>query len=128
MYSGAFYLRVYRITGRGREALGDTLLATPARHRVRSEFMALLYFADLLPRERLAAVLDERERDIAALIDHIDGLLADSGCPPTQRAVAECGRATLVAQREHLRVHRDSLLALASPQDAAGATREVSRA
>lgn len=115
--------RVYCITARGRVTLQESLLQAPARHRVRSEFLALLYFADLLPRSRLAEVLDERERDIARLLAHIDTLLADPDCPPTQRAAADCGRATLEAQRDYLRTHREQLLSLA-----AGEHQEVHRA
>ena len=110
--------RVYRITEPGRATLTEALMHTPARHRVRSEFLALLYFADLLPRARLAALLDERERDIDALLAHIERLLADPACPATQRAAADCGRASLAAQREYLRVNRDALLALAADSGA----------
>ncbi|MCA8967387.1 MAG: PadR family transcriptional regulator [Planctomycetes bacterium] len=106
--------RVYAITERGRASLHEALMAAPARHRVRSEFLACLYFADQLPRARLAALLDERERDIEALLAHIDRLLDSDDCPATDRAVAECGRSTLQAQLDHLVGHREALLALAA--------------
>ena len=43
----------------GRDRLtADELAAAEPRHKVRSEFLALLYFAHLLPPERMAVVLD----------------------------------------------------------------------
>ena len=53
----------------GRQALADELAAAP-RHKVRSEFLALLYFAHLLPPERVAAVLD-------AMVAHWEHVLGE---------------------------------------------------
>jgi DNA-binding PadR family transcriptional regulator len=51
--------KVYRITDAGRRTLVSELAVTEPRHKVRSEFLALLYFAHLLPPERIAAVLED---------------------------------------------------------------------
>jgi DNA-binding PadR family transcriptional regulator len=51
--------KVYRITDAGRKTLAAELVATPPRHKVRSEFLTLMYFAHLLPPQRVDDVLGE---------------------------------------------------------------------
>lgn len=66
--------KVYRITEAGAAELRRELLSTRPQHRLRSEFLVLMYFAHLLPPERLVQVMDEMaaewerclEEDIAA--------------------------------------------------------------
>ena len=60
--------KVYSITDAGRAQLATSLAETPPRHKIRSEFLVLLYFAHLMTRERLAEVLDERVRDIDEML------------------------------------------------------------
>lgn len=55
--------KVYRITERGRRALIGDLMAAEPRHKVRSEFLALIYFAHLLPPARVEDILDAMVRD-----------------------------------------------------------------
>lgn len=50
--------KVYRITPAGRKALRAALASCEPTHRLRSEFMALLYFSQLVPPARLRSVLD----------------------------------------------------------------------
>ncbi|MDX1431530.1 MAG: PadR family transcriptional regulator [Gammaproteobacteria bacterium] len=99
--------KVYRITERGRAALEATLVSTPPRHKVRSEFLVLVYFAHLLPAERLAAVLAERERDIEAMLEYIDDFQRSGDPTPGADMVAGLGRAALQAQLDFIRAHRD---------------------
>ncbi|WP_414475229.1 helix-turn-helix transcriptional regulator [Microvirga sp. M2] len=51
---------VYTLLDPGREALAASLLASEGRHRIRSELVTLLMFADLLPPEKLRDVLVNR--------------------------------------------------------------------
>ncbi len=63
--------KVFRITATGREAFITELIDTPPREKLRSEFLVLMFFAHLLPPQRLAAVLQERldesQRELAIL-------------------------------------------------------------
>jgi PadR family transcriptional regulator AphA len=102
--------KVYSITPRGRALLMESLLNTPPRHKVRSEFAVLLYFAHLLPRDRLAALIDERARDIEAMLDNIDSFERDDVPSPSREMLAGLGRAALQAQLDYIRKHRDWLL------------------
>ncbi len=52
--------KVYSITPAGRLAFFDALRESPGRDRVRSEFFAMLMFADLMPTRRIAELMDER--------------------------------------------------------------------
>ena len=52
--------KVYSLTPAGERLLVDELMSTPPRHKVRSEFLVLMYFAHLLPPARLAVIIDER--------------------------------------------------------------------
>lgn len=69
--------KVYRITPAGERALRRTLATCEPTHRVRSELLALLYFAHLMPPERIAAVLDTQ------LAQMREGLarMKRTGCP-----------------------------------------------
>jgi DNA-binding PadR family transcriptional regulator len=103
--------KVYSITAAGRGALAGALAQTPPRHKVRSEFLVLMYFAHLLTRERLAEVLDERVRDIDGMLACIDDAFEDQGQrSPSHELVAGLGRVTLTAQREYIRANRDRWL------------------
>ena len=62
--------KVYSLTERGQRALLDELMATPPRHKVRSEFLVLMYFAHLLPPARVAAIIDQ-------MIAHWEPLVAE---------------------------------------------------
>lgn len=103
--------KVYSLTARGRERLMDVLLTTPPRHKVRSEFAVLLYFAHLLPPERLAEVLDQRTSDIENMLATIDVFEQQTHPSPSGEMVAGLGRAALCAQLEYIQSRRDWLLA-----------------
>lgn len=102
--------KVYSITPRGRALLMEALLETPPRHKVRSEFAVLLYFAHLLPRDRLAALIDERARNIEVMLENIESFERDDLPSPSREMVAGLGRATLQAQLDYIRNRRDWLL------------------
>jgi len=102
--------KVYRITPKGRSQLMEALLETPPRHKVRSEFAVLLYFAHLLPPDRLAALLDERARDIECMLENIDCFEREERPTPSRKMVAGLGRAALKAQLDYIRNRRESFL------------------
>lgn len=78
--------KVYRITARGRAVLGEELLAAEPQHRVRSEFLVLMYFAHLLPPERVAALLDAMilrlERCLSEELDQVERASRAPGASP----------------------------------------------
>ena len=106
--------KVYRITPEGQRQLARELAATEPRHKVRSEFLALLYFAHLLPPERLPAVLD-------AMLGHWERTLGEDlataahdgaqAMTPGQRFALGFGQTILTAAIGYVSAHRRALLA-----------------
>jgi len=109
--------KVYRITDAGRTQLAEALAQTPPRHKVRSEFLVLMYFAHLMTPERLAEVLDERVCDIDKMLACIDSAFEDQGQrSPSHDLVAGLGQVTLSAQRDYIRANRDRWIASAQTE------------
>ncbi len=114
--------RVYGITATGRDLLESALAGEEPRHVVRSEFLVLMYFAHLLPAERLASVLDSmigRFRDgLADDLEHYarthDQLTAG------QRFALGYGRTVVAAALDYLERHRETLLDEVAVTDASG--------
>jgi DNA-binding PadR family transcriptional regulator len=101
--------KVYRITEAGRHTFQRALAATPPRHKVRSEFLALTFFADALPRERLDEVLEERAADLERQLAYLDGLDGEA-LPPGPAFTLGMGRAAIGAMRDYLAENGGALL------------------
>lgn len=108
--------KVYSLTATGRQALIADLMATPARHKVRSEFLVLMYFAHLLPPERVAALIDSQIsqwEELRSCCETLD--LGDDTCErsllPGERFAAGYGRAIMQAALAFTREHKDRLVA-----------------
>lgn len=104
--------KVYGITRHGRDALGAALAGEEPRHVVRSEFLVLMYFAHLLPPDRLAEVIDRmiaRFRDgLAADLEHY--ARTHEQLSPGQRFALGYGRTVVAAALGYLEQHRDRLV------------------
>jgi DNA-binding PadR family transcriptional regulator len=114
--------KVYRITPAGEAALRQTLATCEPAHKVRSELLAVLYFSDLMPPQRVTALLD------AQLENMRQGLarMKRTGCPGEQewpssvRFVQGFGIALLEAAAAYTEQNRH-LLEPAPPARRAGA-------
>jgi DNA-binding PadR family transcriptional regulator len=108
--------KVYRITPAGRQVLAEELAATEPRHKVRSEFLALIYFAHLLPPERVEAAIDGMVREWEAVLAHLeaaDRRFDDASCPeptPGTRFALGFGRAMISTALAYARQQRPRLL------------------
>lgn len=100
--------KVYRLTGAGRVAFVEALRNTKPRHRVRSEFLALLYFSHMLPAANLSNVLDGHLAEIDRLVSLIAE--AERGPPAARTAgiafTCGLGRAVLEAKRRYILENR----------------------
>lgn len=113
--------KVYSLTPAGHRALVDELVATPPRHKVRSEFLVLMYFAHLVPPERVAEVADRMVAEWRPLLHEIERC-ADEAGSPGMRFAAGYGRAVLGAAVAYVAENRDQLVqavAAAGEQDPA---------
>jgi DNA-binding PadR family transcriptional regulator len=120
--------KVYAITRAGRDALTCRLAGEEPRHVVRSEFLVLMYFAHLLPAERLSAVIDAmivRFKDgLAADLDHYERTHAE--LTPGQRFALGYGRTVVAAALDYLERHRDGLERAVAVTDETGRPRRGS--
>ncbi|MDE2196039.1 MAG: PadR family transcriptional regulator [Gammaproteobacteria bacterium] len=106
--------KLYRLTAAGRRAFLDTLRDTTPRHRLKSEFLVLLYFAHLLAPARLQAIVDQQLRNFDGNLKHIrqyeDCCAAAQPLSPGAHFVCGYGKAVMTAASEYIRAHRHSLL------------------
>lgn len=105
--------KVYSLTDAGRAAFQQALESTPPRHRVRSEFLVLLYFAHLLPEARMREILDERltelERSIATCAEFLNQA-PETAERSGARFATGLGRAVMTAARDYLRQEQDKII------------------
>lgn len=96
--------KVYAITDRGKEFLLDALKDPAPCHKVRSDFLATMCFAHLMPPEQIETVIKSRLEDV----DYCLGLIAEaeSCCfdqwPPGMKFVAGFGRAMTLAMKKYV--------------------------
>ncbi|KAB7739337.1 hypothetical protein F2P47_12970 [Parvibaculum sedimenti] len=109
--------KVYAITDAGREVCLHALMTSPARHRLRSEFMFILSFAPYLPKSRAAELLEQRLAEIDETEETLrtlgkgEGPLAKGALLPGQKFCVGLGRALLEAERSYIRENSHWLLA-----------------
>ena len=96
--------KVYSLTVEGREALVDELMATPPRHKIRSEFLVLMVFAHLLPPAKVAEIADAMVAQWDGLLGSIEACMADpdADMAPGMRFAAGYGQAVMQAARRYV--------------------------
>lgn len=107
--------KVYRLTDKGRQVLIDDLMATPPRHKVRSEFLVLMYFAHLLPPEQVGAIIDSQIAQWESIRDCCNTCLdspteGDRPLEPGERFAADYGRAVVGAALAFVEANRERLI------------------
>ena len=103
--------KVYRITDEGRACLMGALDNPEPAHKLRSEFLATLFFADLMTPAQVEAVLDHRLDQIEAFLATLDALdIRDTAeWPAGTRFVAGFGRMMAESARRYIRENRAML-------------------
>ncbi len=74
--------KIYSITDAGQAAFVDGLAASPGRHKVRSEMLALMFFAERVPSNHLIDILTGRAKELEHWLDQTTRWLDGDG--PTQ--------------------------------------------
>lgn len=107
--------KVYALTEAGKQAFVDGLTRSPARHRLRSEFLTVLVFAHFLPPQRLTEVLDERLREFQELrqLAANCGQHCEQPLPPGVKFAAGLGEVTSKAAADYIAANRGWLEAAA---------------
>lgn len=103
--------KVYSITENGQAKLADALDNPAPAHKVRSEFLATLFFAHLMSDQQIDAVLDNRNTEVDEFLQLVDGIdFTDTACwPPGAEFVAGFGVAMAQACRKYIAENRHKL-------------------
>jgi PadR family transcriptional regulator AphA len=108
--------KVYRITDAGRERLAAALEAAEPGHKMRSEFLATVYFAHLMSPERLEVILDHRLAELERMLTHLDTCPEAADWPAGMRFVRGFGEAVITAAKSYIETHRDELASMSRTQ------------
>jgi len=109
--------KVYALTDTGRAAFQQALETTPPRHRVRSEFLVLLYFAHLLPEARMREVLEQRLTELESSMAACAEFLEHGPDVPELRGArfaTGLGHAVMNAARDYLRQEQEKILGVSA--------------
>lgn len=103
--------KVYRITDKGREALLEGLSEPNPSHKIRSEFLATLWFAHLMSDEQVETVIDNKLEEIDEFLklieQYVDGDCQSMG--PGARFVAGFGKHMACACKQYIEENRHML-------------------
>lgn len=105
--------KVYSITADGEKMLADALDNPAPTHRVRSEFLATLFFAHLMSAQQIDTVLDHRCAESDAFVEELSALDFGEGCewPPGAEFAAGFGIAMAKACKRYIVENRHKLVA-----------------
>lgn len=103
--------KMFKPTPAGVAAFDRALAQTPARHRVHSELLFLLMFAERVSPAKIEDALNHHTGELTALIDQTDAWLKEEGgsAPPGLRFVARFGLDIMRAELESLERRRSDL-------------------
>ena len=122
--------KTYRITAEGRAAFAEALANTTPQHKIRSEFLAMLYFADAMQPERIETLLNERIVELQETIAHICSIEEKWGtsAPAGIRFVTGFGSVIAAAATDYIQQNRDMLINSRSRRSKAAAANGKSAA
>ncbi len=105
--------KVYRITDAGRTRLLEALEKPDPSHKVRSEFLAMMYFAHLMTREQIDTIISHRKQEFDQYLKMFADFEADGlkDWTPGMRFVCGFGKAVTTAIRAYLEEHGDTMTA-----------------
>jgi len=115
--------KVYSITGKGRETLMEGLANPNPSHKIRSEFLATLWFAHLMPDEQVNTVVKNKLEELDEFLQLIEEFAAGDchGMGPGAQFVAGFGKHMASSFKQYIEKNRD-LLAAPVTTDAKAAT------
>ncbi len=103
--------KIYSITEQGHDVLLEELAGNEPTEVMRSEFLVLMFFAHLLPGERLSYLLDSMAGAYRDKLAYLEGIRNDPRHTAGIRFTIDIGIATLRAKLGVIAEHRGELLA-----------------
>jgi DNA-binding PadR family transcriptional regulator len=105
--------KVYHLTDKGREALMDGLAKPNPAHKLRSEFLATMWFAHLMTDEQIDTAIKTRLTEIDGFLEMIEAF-QPGNCPGTGQGaqfVAGYGKHMASAFKQYIEENRNLLTA-----------------
>lgn len=111
--------KVYRITEAGRQAFGASLADASPEHKLRSEYLVAMYFADYLEPEQLEQMLTNWNQTLIDGVARLDLIEQEFGpdVPPGTRFVLGFGKALATAMASYVEENRSLLLPATSTRN-----------
>ena len=103
--------KVYNITDKGRVAFEKALQTNEPRHKLRSDFLAVMYFSELLDEGRVNRLLNDRIEAFEEAVEHITNIESEMGlnAPAGARFVAGFGSVIAKAGADSIESNRHLL-------------------
>ena len=111
--------KVYAITGKGRQWLGEALLVMPAPDKFKSEFLFQMLLGQHIDARHIAQVYDAQLAHLAGELTRIEACSAAAAQHPGARFVNGYGRAVLTAAVDYMQAVRNEIVTGAAPRAAA---------
>jgi len=102
--------KVYSLTQKGRDALIEELMATPPKHKVRSEFLVLMVFAHLLPTAKVTEIAEEMLAQWECVLASIDNCMSEEDCSFSPGMRFADGQAVIGAARNYVAENKGRLI------------------
>lgn len=107
--------KVYRITDEGRRYFTQSIHRPPAPDKVRSEFMFMLFFSDLLSARQIDRIIADRIDDLRETVNLLER--CDAGhSTPAEKFVNGLGLVIHRAAISYLEQHRSEILGAAGTE------------
>ncbi len=103
--------KVYRITEAGEKAFVSALNQAEPQHKMRSEFLAMMWFAELVDKHRLDEVLDDRVEQLRETVRYMENQEINDSKTAGAAFVAGFGAVVAQAAAEYIETHRHMLTA-----------------
>ena len=104
--------KVYRITDAGRASFAESLASMRPQHKLRSEFLAVMYFADLMEPERLEHLLNDRLEELTGTLSQLAAIQNGWGpdTPAGAKFVAGFGAAVAESAARYIEANQHLLV------------------
>jgi len=104
--------KVYTITAAGRAELMRGLENSTPQHKVRSEFLAIIWFAHLLTDEQISTMIDNKQAEIEALLQMFESIEESGVCDARSGKQFVCGFGKTVTQaiKKYIEDNRPTLI------------------
>ncbi|TDJ45193.1 MAG: PadR family transcriptional regulator [Gammaproteobacteria bacterium] len=111
--------KVYRITEAGRQVFETSLADASPEHKLRSEYLVAMYFADYLEPEQLEQMLTNWNQTLSDGVARLDLIEQEFGpdVPPGTRFVLGFGKALATAMASYVEENRSLLLPATSTRN-----------